>query len=121
MKGRAQYEQTLTQMKEIDGMLIRDRHTRGVYPNASSIAELSRVLGRPIGGKDAWGNDITYSLYSNGYVLGSAGADGLWDHEGTVPDADAHRSYDADIIVRNSMVVHGRYAGVDLRQFQRPE
>ena len=122
MQGRAQYEQTLTIMKEIDGALIRDRRARGGYANATSIAELSTLLGRPIQEKDAWGNAITYRLHGSGYVLGSPGADGVWDHEGAAPPAaDAHRSFEADIIVRNSMVVHGRYAGVDLRQFQRPD
>ena len=119
MKQRALYERTLQMMKAIDGRVMESRRRNGFYPPTASMQKLAATLDPSLPITDAWGNVFTYRIHGSSYVLASPASDGVWDHPSIETEAaDGHRWYDADIVVRNSLVVHGRYAGVDLRQFR---
>jgi hypothetical protein len=119
MRQRAEYERTLQMMKLIDARVVAAQRKNGFYPATASMQKLAQTLDPSLPITDAWGNVFTYRIHGSGYVLATPASDGAWDHPSIeTQTADGHRWYDADIIVRNSLVVHGRYAGVDLRQFR---
>jgi hypothetical protein len=119
MKQRAEYERTLEMMKKIDARIMATRRRDGYYPPTASMHKLAATLDPSLPVTDAWGNVFTYRIHGSTYLLATPASDGAWDHEAIETQAaDGHRWYDSDIIVRNSLVVHGRYAGVDLRQFR---
>jgi hypothetical protein len=119
MKQRAHYERTLLMMKTIDARIAEVRRRNGFYPPTASMQKLAATLDPSLPISDAWDNVFTYRIHGPGYILASPGSDGSWDHPSIETEtADGHRWYDSDIVVRNSLVVHGRYTGVDLRQFR---
>jgi hypothetical protein len=114
MQLRARYERTLVSMKRIDSVVTGAR-----YPRSTTIAEVSAATGSSLPSADAWGRPFRFSSDgSSSYLLGSAGSDGKWEHTTLEKyTSDGHNWYDSDIVVRNSVVVHGRYSGTNLREF----
>lgn len=78
------------------------------YPKAATVEELQPLLtptySKSLPLKDAWNHDLRYEAWSrqgeyDSYAVGSAGKDGLWEHETLqeyMPGSTMH--FDCDIV-----------------------
>lgn len=116
MLQRAKYESTLLTLKKIDAQLTKEQVDR--YPPGSSL-DVVLQIDSSLPTRDAWGTPLRYFGNGEEYWLASASSDRVWEHDNVQEySADGHNGYDADAVVHNGRVVHGRYLGVELENFE---
>lgn len=89
-KSRAQQKRTMADMRSIGAAIEAYKADNNGYPNASSIEALSPMLAPKyisnVPEHDGWSHPLMYFCYQHeeghcsGYVLGSGGRDGMFEH-----------------------------------------
>jgi hypothetical protein len=94
--------ETLEQMRALANALVEYRKEKGGWPAGDTVTQIYPHLARaaPVRIADAWGNAFAYGRTpDDGFMLASAGADGVFDASGWTQEGDLH-DYGLDAVLR---------------------
>jgi hypothetical protein len=92
---------TLEGMHALSQALLRYVRANGQLPEGRTITEIYPALARsqPVRIADGWGNPFAYGRTAEGYVIASAGADGMFD-DSTWMESGDQDDLNADAVLR---------------------
>jgi hypothetical protein len=77
--NRGAQKRTMADMRVIGGVLEETHKHRGSYPHIRTVAELSRLVGKPLPNLDVWNYEFKIQITDSGYRIVSLGSDGKED------------------------------------------
>ncbi len=89
--------ETKRRIEEIAKQVEAFAESRGTYPVARNISDLSRAVGKPLPGRDAWCQPLLFESDGKHYSIVSHGKDAR------PGGGDAYHRYDEDLVFRDGI------------------
>ena len=113
--NRSQQKRTMADMRSIATAVEAYATDHNQYPNADSVDGLGPMLTptyiRQVPSMDGWSHPLRYEAWSrekdfDTYAVGSAGKDGIWEHESLQEYSQGTaQKFDCDIVYANGTFV----------------